>query len=660
MASTTPNHGAVPLTKQKVGRTSAVQAGGDGTEDPVIVAKDVWSRSGSKYRIRAVILLAVNVLLFAGVGSFAFWLRSGVRFAPAQEGYLDELRQTFWSVPILGHGDSGVSLGSLLLEPISVQEVPMQIPILGLLMAALISIPILVAMLYRFWSSLPFVAVVGFLAVMPWLAVTLLGSCVIVSARPFRTRFRFVSALMGLLPAVVYLILAWHGTADAVVGRIDPVDRIKFIAPWVLAIVAATLVFAIVLAIARVVDYRPGTIAPLLAIMFGLPVALFEFHVGRDEVYYRLLEGLSEAHFADIDASVELDQAVMDAWLRRPPPRRSIRAVRELVETRWLFELASEIDPVRSALTRHQAELVERSDWFLKYFPYSQYAPSALFIKARALDMRVDPAEFRRTKWIRFYDDFPNAASRESWRMIIESRPNTMMGATGLLRLAQLDAREGDVERAIAKLRMLRARFGGYAADGDTLSAPDGLLKSLLARETPEAGLRIPAERMLLEAHRLYDLLVMNADPLYGYDPVAGPGNRQGRYPFGLMDLDPRHERYIENLAMLKSQYPNCQIEDNIDLEIAKATSSLSLKIERLEACAERFPRRDALAEVLLRLGVAYKADGQSQAGDEVFIRLVREHPDSVWAGQVANYTPMQAAAPGAHRSAQPKRRGSG
>lgn len=660
MARITPNHDTVPLTDRKVRPTSAGQPGRDGAEDSMIVAKDVWSRSGSKYRIRAVVLLAVNVLLFAGVGSFAFWLRSGVRFAPAQEGYLDELKQTFWSVPILGHGDGGVSLGSLLLEPISVQEVPMQIPILGLLMAALISIPILVAMLYRFWSSLPFIAVVGFLAVMPWLAVTLLGSCIIASARPFRTRFRFVSALLGLLPAVVYLILAWYGTADAVVGRIDPVDRIKFIAPWVLAIVAATLVFAIVLAIAKMVDYRPGTITPLLAIMFGLPVALFEFHVGRDEVYYQLLEALSEAHFADIDASVELDQAVMDAWLRRPPPRRSIRAVREIVETRWLFELASELDPVRSALTRHQAELVERSDWFLEYFPYSHYAPSALFIKARALDTRVDPAEFRRTKWIRFYDDFPNAASRGAWRMIVESRPNTIMGATGLLRLAQLDARAGDVERAISKLRTLLTRFGGYAAHGDTTLARDGLLESFLARETPEAGLRIPAQRMLLEAHRLYDLLVMNADPLYGYAPLAGAGNRPGGYPFGLMDLDPRHERYIENLSMLKSQYPNCQIEDNIDLEIAKATSSPSLRIERLEACAKKFPRRDALPEVLLRLGVAYKANGQSQAGDEVFMRLLRKHPDSVWAGQAANYTSMQAAAPGAHRSTQRQPRGSG
>jgi len=47
---------------------------------------------------------------------------------------------------------------------------------------------------------------------------------------------------------------------------------------------------AIVLTIARLVNYRPGAIAPLMAIMFATPVVLFETKVGRDELSYRLLE----------------------------------------------------------------------------------------------------------------------------------------------------------------------------------------------------------------------------------------------------------------------------------------------------------------------------------------------------------------------------------
>ncbi len=612
----------------------------DSSDDLPAVMKDVWFRSGSRYRIRAIVLLAVNVLLFAGVGSFAFWLRSGERFAPIQEGYWDELKQTFVSVPFLER--TGASLGSFLLEPISVQDVPMQIPIVGLLMAALISIPILVSMLYRFCSSLPFIVVVGFLAVMPWLAITLLVSCIIASVRPFRTRFRFVSALLGLVPAVIYLILAWPGTAEALGGQVDPVDRIKFIAPWVLAIVAATIVFAIVLAIARIVDYRPGAIAPLLAVMFGLPVALFEFNVGRDELYYRLLEALNEAHFADEDASVELEQAVIDKWFRRPPPRGSIAAAREAVEMQWLFELTSDIGPAQTALSRHQAELVGRCDWFLTYFPHSRYALNALFISARALDMRVDPGEFRRTKWIRFYDDFPSAVSRPAWRIILENRPDSILGAVALLRLAQLDAREGDVERAVSKLNALTTRFdfGEQRAEVSTETAAQaGPLKGVMTRDSPEVTLDIPRERILLQAHCLRDLLTANRDPLYRYDPLCGPRHRSASFLFGLLDLDPRHDRYVDNLEALLARYPNCQLEDNIDLEIAKGASSLPERITRIEQCLARYPDRDMVSEALFRLGLALKYDNQPEKGEEAFRRLVREFPDSVWRRQAERYT---------------------
>ncbi|MCH7596601.1 MAG: tetratricopeptide repeat protein [Planctomycetes bacterium] len=601
---------------------------------------DVWSRSGSKYRIRAVVLLAVNVLLFAGAGSFAFWLRSGERLAPAREGYWDLLVQTFGGV-----GRAEVSLGSLLIGPISVQDVPVLIPIVGLLMAALISIPILVAILYRFWSSLPFIAVVGFLAVMPWLAITLLGSCILASVKPFRTRFRFMSALIGLVPAIVYLVLAWGGTHEIVVGKIDPVDGIKFVAPWVLAIVASAGVFAIVLAIADLVDYRPGAVTPLLAVMFGLPVALFEQHVGRDALYYRLLEKRDQAHFADVDASVDWTRAAQKAWEQHPLPKPSWEATKEIAAEKWLFELAADLGPYQSELTKHQVELSDRCDWFHKNFPDSPFAPNALFIKARAWDQRVDLREFRRTKWIRFYDDFPNAASRDTWRILLENRPQTALGAVAGLKLARLDAREGDVDRAISKLEALIARFDtppATIASSDEPNSP-GSPKSVLDRETPEASLRIPLRRVVLEAHRLHDLLVSNRDPLYGYDPISGSRSATAAQRYGLLDRDPRHDRYVDHLRSIKRQYPKCQIEDNIDLELAIAAPSEAAKIHGLEALLERFHDRDAAPEALLRLGIAYRAAGRARKGDEAFAQLIRRFPESIWARQANDHVgPMR------------------
>jgi tetratricopeptide (TPR) repeat protein len=586
--------------------------------------------------VRAVILLAVNVLLFAGVGAFAYWLRSGQFFAPVQDGYLSSLAQAFSGV-----GQADVSLGALLIGPISVQDVPMLIPIVGLLMAALIAIPILVAILYRFWSSLPFIAVVGLIAVMPWLAITLLGACILASLRPFRTRYRFVSALIGLVPAIVYLILAWKGTHDAVVGRIDPVDSIKFVAPWVLAIVASAAVFAIVLAIAKLVDYRPGAVTPLLALMFGLPVGLFEQHVGRDELHYRLLEALDKEYFADVNGSKDWYTAARSAWERHPPPRPSWQAVQRMAEKKWLFEVASDISPYENELAQHQVEIAERCDEFHRFFPDSRYMPNALFIRARAWDRRVDLEEFRRTKWIRFYDDFPSPASRESWQILLANRPDSVPGAVARLRLALLEAREGDVDRALDKLSQIIVKFdAGAQLPEPSPKQPDksGPL-AVLASEAAEATLKIPLQRVVLDAHRLHDLLAANRDPLYGYEPLTGR-RRADEFAYGFLDLDPRSARYLDSLAALVREYPNCQIEDNIALEITRAEPDPQARAAALKGLVARFPSGDAVPEALLQLGLAYKALGRQQEAADALARLMQSFPASVWARQASQFAP--------------------
>lgn len=603
--------------------------------------KDVWTRSGSTYRVRATVLLLINMLLFAGVGNFAFWLRTGEWFAPVLQGYGDALRQTFLSVRVAGY--SGVSLGKLLLEPISVQDVPLQIPIIGLLMASLISIPILVSILYRFWAAIPFVAVVGFLAVMPWLAITLLGSCLIASVKPFRTRFRFMSALLALIPVAAYMILAWSGTTDDVVGRIDPIDRIKFVAPWVLAIVAAAIAFALVLSIAKIVDYRPGAIAPLLAIMFGLPVAMFETYVGRDELYYRRLERTQAGYFADCDASQPLDQAAAEAWARRPVPRASLQAIREVMEAQWLLGLASDISPFESALAQYQSELVAQCDWFLRNFPDSRYAPNAIFIKARALDTRVDPDEFRRTKWVRYYDDFPSTASSAAWEMLLANSPNTLLGAVAILRLAQLEARDGEVDHAVGRLKTLIRRFDERRPGESAHETSGDPLKSVMTRDHPETTLEISLKGVLLEAHRLHGLLTENRrDPLWGDEPLCGTRRSKDDLRFGMLDLVPRHSRYVENLQKIKKRYPNCLVADNIDLESAKVTSDSALRIQRLKQCLDQYANGDAAPETLFHLANAYRQSDNLVAAEKVLARLLSQYPDSFWTRQVRGNTHRQ------------------
>ena len=579
----------------------------------------------------------MNVLLFSGAACFTYWLRSGEFFAPAREGYLNSLAQAFGGV-----GQPDISLAAFLVEPISIHDVPMQVPIVGLLMAALISIPILVAILYRFWASIPFVLIIGFIAVMPWLAITLLASCVVASVRPFRTRINFMSAMLALLPVLLYLILAYSGTRDVVVGRIDPVDRVKFVAPWVMAVVASAVVFAIVLTIARLVNYRPGAVTPLLMIMFAAPVIMFERNVGRDELYYRLLERMDREYFSDWNAGQGLATSQQDVFLRsQPPPAPSHRAAEE---ESWVFELVADLSPRRQLHAQRQAEIARRCDWFEHHFPYSPYAANVLFIKARAGDYRLDVQEFRRTRWVRFYDDFPNVDERQTWQIIAENRPGSPMGATALLRLSQLDARECDVDRAVERLRRLLEDY-----DHRTVAAPEeAIIQTFLVRRPPESGLGIDLDSVLLDASKLRDLLTANAaDEAYRSDPLCGVQHGRDGAPYGLLDLDSREDGYAQRLEALLAAYPHCKLADNIELEVALSSPSIESRLEALVAVLEKYPGGDAAPQAMVALALAYKHRQDFARAEEMLRRLVNQHPDSIWARQCAELRLLPAALQG-------------
>lgn len=586
--------------------------------------KDVWSRSGSKYRARAVILLVVNALLFAGVGAFAFWIRSGTVLAPAMDGYWDQMAETFRFT-----GDKGVSLGSLLVEPINVETVPMQIPILGLLMATLIGIPILVAILYRFWASLPFIAVVGFLAVMPWLAITLLGSCIIASVPPFRTPFRFMSALLALIPAMFYLVMASLGTAELVAGRIDPIDTIKFTAPWMLAVVAAAVLFGIVLLIARLVDYRTGAVTPLLAMMFGTPMMLFEGYVGRDELHYRLLEALSDAHFEEVNGRMTLADAANRAWHRHPLPRPRWQTVFDREAQKWQMALASDVTPFLVELAENREELIDHCGRFLREFPDSRYASNVLYLKARAMDKRLDVEEFRRSGWIRYYDDFPSIRSRLTWNILAENAVDSELGAAALLRLGQLFAFDGQLDRAIdCWAKVLDRPKPSFQGEARGPRSSD----SVVAR--PEQSLGLSMAKLVLDAGRLHELCIRNRDAGLIDDGLVRPRRSTRESWFGLLGLDPRHRSHRDNVESLAARLSKSRIIDNLALEIAKTEPTLQGYKVKLEALLAAYPDGDAAEEAQFRLAICYKEMGLREQCAALARRLILDRPKSQWAAQ--------------------------
>jgi len=595
-----------------------------------VVISDVWSRSGSKYRVRAIVLLLINMLLFACLGCFAFWLRTGHYLAPALNGYWTLL----WQTCLPGSGPH--TLTSMLTFPINLQEVPLQIVIHGLLLSALVSIPLLVSILYRFYCCLPFVAVVGLVALMPWLALTLLGSCILASVKPFRFSFRYASALLGLVLVVVYFLAVSLQSQPATTVLANPGERVTLVAPWILAVLSSCVLLGLGLGLAKLVNYRPGVIAPLLATMFALPIALFEEYVGRDELYYRLLEhdyGPKSAYFQDRDVQEMFDRNVERAHDAKPDG--TYEAIASLQDTRWQFGLES-TPKRRNPFAWYREQAARDCAWFVKHFPLSRHAPSVLYLMGRALDMRVDLAQFRSDKRLVFYDTFPSTESREAWLRLWNNATDSPLSAVALYRLAMLDAREGKVDQAVAYLRE-QQRFAEPAAT--TQASPAGGIKGSFRCTPPESGLQVSVEGVVFEGKRLLSILENNRDPLYGDDPITGPTSKSPFPRLGWMLFDPQDGRYRENLTRLLERYPGCQLTDNIEVERARTLEDPHARIAALRECIKKYTGKrtlvpgncDAVPEAWFRLGESeFKADKSADAR-QALEHLIEEYPDSIW-----------------------------
>ncbi len=581
---------------------------------------EVWQWTRPKYRLRAFASMLTDVLLFAGLGGFALWLRTGRYFMPTG----DEYWRAWWDA-FDPFREQQLTLFDYLTHPIPVSQVPLMMVIIGLIMASLTSIPILVSMLYRLPYALVFTAIICFVAMLPWLALTVTLCCFLARWRPLQFSFHYATALIALLPVLMYYMLA---TRDASLSQVlTPVELAKLYVPWVLAIVAACVVMGIVLLIAKLVNYRPGAIAPLMALMFVAPVLLFEVKVGRDELYYRLIESYygpaSTTHFVDnIDLSDSIRQLVRHREGQDEPigvePRTE--QVRLEVELRLLSE----------AFAEQQAEAASACEEFRRKFPRSRYIPNLLYLEGRALDMRIDREASRERAIVRYYSDFPSKAAEKVWRELHDRFAGSPLWTYATLRLAQLAARGGEIDKALGLLDELE-QFKEPTASSD--APPTGRWQALVfffAKRPASDTLGVDASAMAQEGRKLRWLLAGNRDPQQNDAALRR-----------LLSFDPHHAQYRQNLKLLRAEiptrYPLTPLGDNLDVLIAGTEPSKSRRIEELTQCVERLKAEqssDALSQARYELGLAYKQDSRPQEARAIFEDTIRLNADSPWAAE--------------------------
>jgi hypothetical protein len=622
-----------------VGPVAKTPAGADvpvspATSLPRPLITDVWSRTG-KHRRRTLALLLVNLFLFCGLCIFTQWLHTGSAIDFSLAAYYEPLR--FWGPPTQ-------NLYDFILFPISVNDTPIHGVVIGLLFAAIVAVPISVAILYRFRSALPFIAAVLVFAHLPWMAITLLGSCVLAAVRPFRMSFRFGAALVGMLPVLVYLYLATRGPSDPLAASISPERKLLLVTPWLLAILAACTMMAAIIFIAHLVNYRPGAVAPVIALMFATPAVLFDVYIGVDELHYRMLEskyGPRSERFEPVQDATDQILALLHSWtaplpVRRAPapvagppdssdPRRSALlaiwsadpeeqlAIKQRISRRLLLDLLDD-----------RREAFEACKNFIADHPTSRYVPNVLFIQARALDTRLDERTLvGETAQRELYTGFPHVESEAVWTTLLEQYPRSPLAVAARLCVAQLRLRRGDADGALAALAEQPAPNATTRRD-----EADSSQRPLLNARPPEDSLGFEPDQYLFEAARLRELIRSNRDdPQYGIAPLQA-----------LAALDPHRRGYRDQLQRLAYQYPDSLLYDNLVVRWASAASDREERAAKLLACVARFPAGDAVPEAMFEL-----ADFEVQAfgtGDEArrsrgiarLHELVARYGQSCWA----------------------------
>ncbi|MCG3137383.1 MAG: hypothetical protein HJJLKODD_01227 [Phycisphaerae bacterium] len=601
---------------------------------------DVWSRTAPKYRYRAIILLILNLLLFGGLCSFMFWLRTGTLVPPTYPEYTQLFYNTFNVI-----GGSQITPQDLLTRPINLKLVPMHAVVVGLLIASLVSIPIVITILYRLPFALPFCAMVGFLAVMPWLGLTLLLSCFIASSWRSKIRFRFAAALLALVPIGIYFFTAsWR--FDAPVDLLTPqIERGLVVVPLLLSAIASCVTIAAILTIARLVNYRPGAITPVLVLLFLAPWFLFIVKVGRDELHYRLLERHygphSRPYFADTNPQAVIHHVARRWWLALEPPRPAIEGLESKVRDYFSIPPAPEdANQIAAAIRAQQQQyltlfaeeqqnIADECQKFLEDFrDQSRYVPNVLYIKARAQDMRVDLAALHREGLLRFYADFPSPAAQATWTTLVENYPGSPLADVGRYQLALLNGRLGNIDQAIALLQDTE-RHQQERADAYPLLQEPGL-ENLLAKKPPEQSLEAEYIDYPLRSAQLLIFLQYNREPT---------SNDAALVTF--LKCDSRDVHYEQNLRDMLQRFTGSGLLDNIELRLIMHEVDPGRRLAGLQALQQKYPQGDCQPELLYEIGLAQLQQEQITEARRSFEQILELFPDSIYASLARRRLPV-------------------
>lgn len=545
-----------------------------------------------------------------------------------------------------------------LLSPLNIFQFPSYIIVTALIMCLLCTVPLIIAQLYNFFYALPFIVVVVFLAHNPILGLCLFVSCGAVSFAPMRFKSKFVSALICMLPEILYWILYSGENPEQNILR-----WAVLYSPWGLAFLFSVIVIGIVLTVGHFLRYKPVVLMPIFGFILLCSVLLFNWSIGmnvrdfQDQVFRVSPEEVPELQNRSIIPLLQQEAAQRRSEFSYLSDELITAQLR--MEWRWSFtsnislpknyKRPSFVNPV--SLAKREAWNVEgarmKSILFIEYFienhPDDILLADALYYKALLTDMKVDSSALRDEDALRFYYDIPTTHSEPIWKDIKNRFGQTTVAIEAQWRLAWLLAirkpsqptEPYNYDEALVLLEQARQLCLVHKQNRTQKSQDNGFWANRLGTIFTPPPPSISDEQLELLLIRIEKLMTL-----------ISKENRTGHLFHDqrlaeFVALDPHQPNYTDRLKelMLNSPQPD-PLQDNIELARVKLIKKTNEKITYLKELISQYPNSDGSLEAMLEVAILLKepqpnssdAEQRRSESRQLLDKIINDHPDSFYA----------------------------
>jgi len=538
--------------------------------------------------LRGVMFVAANMIAFLALNAFLHYLTTGnwVDFSMGsyRRALVRPLSETF-------------------IHPLSVFAHPWMAVVTGMLVTAIVFVPIAVAVLYRMAIATLFVLAVALIGHAPVLAAFLGIGCLLAGRTRVRRSFPFLAVLLGLAPVGAYVALFSHGPEML----LSPLQWFVLYMLLILTLVTSMLAGALVLVLARVGRFRPGVIWPVLLVLLVAPVWLFHREVGPAELDYALI-----VHPLARSDAIFRSQTLEDFFLSGSSDAAAARSPEAALAA------------VEKDLLRRQRRMVERCDRFLRDYPTSERGPAVMLLRATVKDVRLDLQAFREGL-IKYRSHSPSKVSLGAWRELAQRYPGSPQAMVAHQRLGIAALRDGRVAGALENLHIAKSLLMTHLG-------PQGApVTGSIWAEVFRPQECWPGEKYYREALAETDKIIWLTNENKLIEGDQANVNAFADY----MKLWPFEQLSAEKMAGLAASSPGTELADNLALLQAMAETDDLRRAEQLSALCEGLKDAAIIAHYELgRLALRYDKTPswdvhQLKSAEHYFnvVRQARENP---------------------------------